>query len=303
MKAEDILWSLSGSDNIRREAEDSGLIKFTGAFEIKIPKTSSPREAGLGESLDAPYDLIDSCFDFQLPTSEDFLKSTSNAPFSGKAALQRHTASTHTCHFICVFSFAGCASTFASKKEWKRHVYSQHLNLSVWVCELDICGGIQQGFHTQNVSGLEFNRKDLFTQHLRSMHAPSSITRAKKTTPDWDWEEQIKELQISCLRAKTHAHLKLRCPVEDCGAEFQGEDCWDERMDHVAWHLERAAASLGVEVKQENDELLVSWALQQRIIEPNGTGGFRLCDGGQDKVVDEYEDEDEDSVTDSLFSV
>jgi hypothetical protein len=69
-------------------------------------------------------------------------------------------------------------------------------------------------------------------------------------------------------------------------------------MEHVGKHLEKAAASIGAnkfEVKQENDEFLVAWALREGIIESRpGTNSYRLCVGGSLSRVDEdAEGEDE----------
>ncbi len=224
-------------------------------------------------------------------------KQCDHTPFKDLGALQRHTASAHTRAFICVFAFAGCTSTFASKNEWKRHTSSQHLNLSAWVCELQACGKVhgQAKNGTAIVKGSEFNRKDLFTQHLRRMHAPHSVKRMQKKNPEW--EERLKDLQASCLRVKRHAPTKLACPLPSCDAVFEGSTCWDDRMEHVGKHLEKAAQSTGAnrfEVKQENDELLVNWALREGVIEGvPGKGGWRLVVGGArvDDVDAEGEEE------------
>jgi len=52
-------------------------------------------------------------------------------------------------------------------------------------------------------------------------------------------------------------------------------------MEHIGKHLEKAAGASGGRVQQGNDNLLVGWALQQGIVEPNGgVGGFRLVIAG-----------------------
>lgn len=223
-------------------------------------------------------------------------KSCDHTPFKDAAALQRHNASAHTRAFICVFAFAGCPSTFASKNEWKRHVSSQHLNLSAWVCELQACSKVLSTPKTGGpvVKGSEFNRKDLFTQHLRRMHAPFSVKRMQKKNPDW--EEKLKELAVSCLRVKRQAPTRLLCPLQGCGMVFEGPSCWDDRMEHVGKHLEKAAASPGKgEVRQENDGLLVQWAVREGIIESRAGGnGYRLCVAGRESRVDDEDAEGEE---------
>jgi hypothetical protein len=221
-------------------------------------------------------------------------KSCNHAPFKDAAALQRHVNSTHTRAFICVFGFAGCNSTFASKNEWKRHVSSQHLNLNSWVCELGACGKVQNQSKKDGgglVKGSEFNRKDLFTQHLRRMHAPFAVKRMNKKNQEW--EDRLKELQVSCLRVKRQPPTRLSCPLNDCDGFFEGAACWDDRMEHVGKHLEKAAASIGANsfsVEQEDDDLLVNWALRERIIEQNASGGYKLCGAWFEKVDDEDAD-------------
>jgi hypothetical protein len=109
------------------------------------------------------------------------------------------------------------------------------------------------------------------------MHAPFVVKRQNKRNPEW--EEKLKELQVSCVQVKRHAPTQLACPA--CEAIFEGASCWDERMEHVGKHLEKAATTAPGEkvevVEQGNDALLVEWALREGIIEGRPGGGFRLC--------------------------
>ncbi|KAF7898301.1 hypothetical protein EAF00_004747 [Botryotinia globosa] len=222
--------------------------------------------------------------------------------FKDTPTLQRHIASAHTRAFICVFNFAGCDSTFASKNEWKRHVSSQHLNLQAWVCTLGSCGKVPLGSHSHSgaamrkggegntnaraygeVKGAEFNRKDLFTQHLRRMHAPFEVKRKGKR--NGEWEERVRVLQRSCERSRREAPERLGCPVRGCaerkeglGVWFEGRGCWDERMEHLGKHLESGGGEGGV-VRQQDDALFVKWAVGQKIIERGGRGEWILCVG------------------------
>jgi len=228
-------------------------------------------------------------------------KSCDHAPFKDAGALQRHTANAHTRAFICVFAFAGCPSTFASKNEWKRHVSSEHLNLSSWVCELQACSKVLLIPKTGGLprTGSEFNRKDLFTQHLRRMHTPFAVKRMQKK--NLEWEEKLKELATSCLKVKRLPPTRLICPLSSCGTVFEGQSCWDDRMEHVGKHLEKAAASTGqyYEVRQEDDKLLVEWALREGIVESRpAENGYRLCIGGRDRVEDEDAEGEEEPMED-----
>lgn len=215
--------------------------------------------------------------------------------FKDDPSLQTHIKKQHTRPFICVFRFAGCDSTFASKNEWKRHVMSQHLVLTYWLCDRDVCahnknspscpsskpsngrggrGGNKRNATDQMISLLEpigptlpngaiFNRKDLYTQHLRRMHTPPNIRKPAKsssspsssskksfpesssttqtTSDDEDWEEQIKTLQSGALRERCKLPTYMHCPANHCDISFTGTDAWDQRMEHVARHLEKAA--------------------------------------------------------------
>ena len=66
--------------------------------------------------------------------------------------------------FPCTFATYGCPSTFTSKNEWKRHVQTQHMRLGFWRC--DQCPDV-------HCKPNDFNRKDLFIQHVRRMHPVS----------------------------------------------------------------------------------------------------------------------------------
>ena len=184
-----------------------------------------------------------------------------------------HDDKEHTRAFTCVFNFAGCPSTFASKNEWKRHVATQHLNFNTWVCNLDACGKAHAESSSSPKKEMEgmsskrviFNRKDLFTQHVRRMHAPNRKRPDKQKST---WDDRIKELQKDCLQVNRQGPKILKCPVADCPALFSGSKCWDDRMEHVAKHLEKVAEIRGAaSVQHQNDELLVKWAQNEGIID------------------------------------
>lgn len=201
--------------------------------------------------------------------------------FKDECTLQSHVKKQHTRPFICVFRFAGCESTFASKNEWKRHVMSQHLLLYYWLCDIDVCahnkndptaphshsGKRNKSRRAENSTGGEligpplpdgaiFNRKDLYTQHLRRMHTPAHIKKtgsaksSKKATGSSqasscaspaDWDDTIKALQSNALRERCQLPDYMECPAPHCTQTFNGVDAWDQRMEHVARHLEKAA--------------------------------------------------------------
>lgn len=221
--------------------------------------------------------------------------------FKDECTLQNHVKKQHTRPFICVFRFAGCDSTFASKNEWKRHVMSQHLLLYYWLCDIDVCaqnkndptaphshsGKRNKSRRAENAAGGEligpplpdgaiFNRKDLYTQHLRRMHTPAHIKKtgsaksSKKATSSSqtsscaspaDWDDSIKSLQCNALRERCQLPDYMECPAPRCSQAFNGADAWDQRMEHVAKHLEKAAtgAEDPVVFGGPTDPTLMAW--------------------------------------------
>ena len=191
----------------------------------------------------------------------------SHAPFKDSSSLRKHIAAAHTRPFPCAFSFAGCTSTFGSKNEWKRHISSQHLCLTFYRCS-----SCPQS--TVEGKGNEFNRKDLFTQHLRRMHAPFAIKKAiakGDSKLQLEWETHVKEMQASCLVHRRQPPQRSACPKPDCSNVFEGAGSWDDWTEHVGRHMEKGEAGrLGV------DKLLARWALEEGIIERRGDGEYRL---------------------------
>jgi hypothetical protein len=190
----------------------------------------------------------------------------SHAPFKDSSSLRKHIAAAHTRPFPCAFAFAGCTSTFGSKNEWKRHIASQHLCLTFYRCS-------QCPQTTTDGKGNEFNRKDLFTQHLRRMHAPFQIKKALKGNEKMvqEWEAHVKEMQTSCLVHRRLPPQRSSCPKTDCANVFEGAGSWDDWTEHVGRHMEKGEANrLGV------DRLLARWALDEGIIERKEDGEYRL---------------------------
>ncbi|KAH7193370.1 uncharacterized protein B0J16DRAFT_381250 [Fusarium flagelliforme] len=203
-----------------------------------------------------------------LPKQDTRCNHCSHAPFKDSSSLRKHIAAAHTRPFPCAFSFAGCTSTFGSKNEWKRHIASQHLCLQYYRCS-----SCPQS--TAEGKGNEFNRKDLFTQHLRRMHAPFQIKRAlakgdSKLQAEWD--AHVKEMQVSCLVQRRLPPQRSACPKQGCQSVFEGPSSWDEWTEHVGRHMEKGEGGgrLGV------DGLLAQWALDEGIIERKADGEYRL---------------------------
>ncbi|KAM5353639.1 hypothetical protein ACJ41O_000289 [Fusarium nematophilum] len=202
-----------------------------------------------------------------LPKQDTRCNHCSHAPFKDSSSLRKHIAAAHTRPFPCAFSFAGCMSTFGSKNEWKRHIASQHLCLQYYRCS-------SCPHSTAEGKGNEFNRKDLFTQHLRRMHAPFQIKRAiakGDSKLQTEWDTHVKEMQQSCLVQRRLPPQRSACPKQGCQSVFEGPSSWDEWTEHVGRHMEKGEGGrLGV------DSLLAQWALDERIIERKPDGEYRL---------------------------
>ncbi|KAF3046386.1 hypothetical protein E8E12_006851 [Didymella heteroderae] len=138
--------------------------------------------------------------------------------------------------FPCPLAAYNCTSTFSSKNEWKRHVSTQHIKLGFWRC--DLCAPTTDPNDASVLYYNDFNRKDLFTQHLRRMHAAQgSGARHMKEYPVN--EDNISEHQTRCYLQLRHAPQQSICPVVGCDREFFGPTSWEERMEHVGRHMEK----------------------------------------------------------------
>lgn len=173
--------------------------------------------------------------------------------------------------FSCIFANYGCQKTFGSKNEWKRHINRLHLCLDFWRCDLPGCneqhnrdrqglvgaGSIQQA----NDGPKDFNRKDLFTQHLRRMHA-QELGR---------WTDNGTSIQERC-------HMVNRSPPNRgvcgfCGESFIGQGSWDDCLEHVGKHFERLEGS---RQQWHDDEGLRIWMIGQGLLEQNKQGVTRI---------------------------
>ncbi|KAG7116832.1 hypothetical protein HYQ44_006459 [Verticillium longisporum] len=178
----------------------------------------------------------------------------------------------------------------AHKNEWKRHVVTQHLALSFWHCKQDACESCtnpsspsQQGSPATDTPsplprGAIFNRKDLYTQHVRRMHVPPPIAKAlrlRKPTPEWD--DRLREMQTEAERRRCELPTHMQCPASGCDMVFSGANAWDERMEHVAKHLEKASEGREpmLSFGGDGDPTLTNWAASP------GVGVVRKTDTGE----------------------
>ncbi|KAF8251415.1 hypothetical protein K440DRAFT_85093 [Wilcoxina mikolae CBS 423.85] len=193
-------------------------------------------------------------------------KVTKSQPQPKGNSRRQTTGNTSQRPFLCTFYFADCQQTFATKNEWKRHVSSQHLQTNIWRCDFTACS---------ERKAATFNRKDLFGQHLKRMHAPPeeqysgqpgrSSKQKKNHGPQMQHflNSEIPKIQDRCKRIRRNPPERSECGF--CRQVFEGTGSWDERMEHVGRHYENAAAS-GENVAPENwvmDAGLIRYSLQE----------------------------------------
>ncbi|RDW79876.1 hypothetical protein BP6252_04514 [Coleophoma cylindrospora] len=191
-------------------------------------------------------------------------------PFPNAPGLAEHMSSSHTRNYTCVFAFAGCPSTFASKNEWKRHTSSQHLNLAEWICTEGSCA--KSTFRSRvspdsEENGSLYNRKDLFTSHLRRMHAPAAVKQGQTSNT---WTAKLAQLHTTAKRDRRKPPMKLICTVSGCSTTFTGKTAWEDRMEHVGKHLEKG------NVAEHEDPHLIHWAAKEGIIAKSAGNKWKL---------------------------
>ena len=193
--------------------------------------------------------------------------------------------------FPCPFAAYNCTSTFSSKNEWKRHVSTQHIKLGYWRC--DLCAPTTDPSDASVLYYNDFNRKDLFTQHLRRMHAAhGSGARHMKEHPVN--EDNIQEHQTRCYLQLRCAPQQSICPFSGCDKEFIGPASWEERMEHVGRHLEKDRKNGAHMLDVSNWK--VDTALEQYLMDENlitwEHGTWKIGDGKSRRVGSESSDED-----------
>ncbi|KAF2723121.1 hypothetical protein K431DRAFT_220571 [Polychaeton citri CBS 116435] len=174
--------------------------------------------------------------------------------------------------FLCPLAPYGCTSTFGSKNEWKRHVSTQHLRLGYWRCD-------QCPSHDRKPN--DFNRKDLFIQHVRRMHPVGGTnqpqdrknTRAKGGKGDAT-DDMLDHVSQRCYKRLREPPAQSCCLF--CDEKFTGESSWDERMEHVGRHMEslrKDGSPAGTQPSQWRDDgLSQAYLIAEGLIVRHGKG-------------------------------
>lgn len=147
------------------------------------------------------------------------------------------------------------------------------MRLGFWRC--DLCA------HDKKPN--DFNRKDLFTQHVRRMHPPDSQRTAYKKPEAGSPKDPIDEQYLQDAAVRCHHHLRslpeeCRCII--CEKVFRGQGAWDERMEHIGRHMENAKKDGEAPVnpsKWKTDEFAQRWMLDQGILLVNDDGDLDLA--------------------------
>lgn len=195
--------------------------------------------------------------------------------------------------FPCPLAPYGCDSTFVSKNEWKRHVSTQHVKIGHWRC--DLCPPSVDAKDDQTIYFNDFNRKDLFTQHLRRMHAASKLDSAHSRKEYPVNEDNLAEHQTRC-------RVQLRKPPQHsiclfCDKTFHGPASWEERMEHIGRHLEKDGKDT-IDVLDSSswnrDEELELYLLDEGLI-VRDQGHWKIGDGKRvrERFDSDYESDEE----------
>ena len=191
--------------------------------------------------------------------------------------------------FPCTLAGYGCASHFSSKNEWKRHHSTQHVKVAFWRC--DLCPNSTDPHDDSVIYHNDFNRKDLFTQHLRRMHAAGPNGRAQSQA-NVVTEDNITMHQSRCLQNLRSPPPQSQCLF--CEKQFLGATSWDERMEHVGRHFEKDGSSISLSYSDWNrDQKLEHWLLEEGLIEGD-KDGWKLGSGKRRQVESGDSDDDDD---------
>lgn len=212
----------------------------------------------------------------------------------GAGKVRRDSFSDSQRYFPCPLTMYGCTSTFSSKNEWKRHIGTQHIKLGFWRC--DLCSTTVDPHDHETVYHNDFNRKDLFTQHLRRMHAapPNQSHRSQKDYPVT--EDNIGVHQKRCFQLLRETPVRSKCLY--CDETFTGPGSWDSRVEHIGRHLEkdRKAGNMIGDVETWNKDMgLERWLFNEGIITRDEAGEWKIGDGRPRRQgVDDDTTSDED---------
>lgn len=189
-----------------------------------------------------------------------------------------------TAAYPCPLAPYGCPQSFGAKNEWKRHAYTKHFSLSYWRC--DQCPS------SPSRRPNDFNRKDLFVQHVRRMHPPAELEAAPAPTKGGRKEAKGRgrgpraqnnrlnntdhhpsaEAALNATALRCHIvsrEAPQRCACVFCEDTFEGEGCLEARMEHVGRHLEerKKGGLQAMDVRDwKGDAELEEWLVRNEMV-------------------------------------
>lgn len=168
-------------------------------------------------------------------------------------------------------TFDKCNKSFGSKADWKRHENSQHDHLESWRCAL------QDPYKPELPCARQFNRRDIYVQHLREQHEVES--------------EEVVQTSVNKNRLGGNCQPQFWCGF--CRLILptysRGLAAWNERCNHIdSQHFKKG--------ERFGDWLPPSSHLTKRDLEmeslsddDDGDDGIELDSNHLDREVD-YED-------------
>jgi hypothetical protein len=201
---------------------------------------------------------------------------------ASSSSAEANTQADYRRPFPCPLAAYGCKSDFSSKNEWKRHVSTQHIKLGYWRC--DLCPATVDPNDNNAEYHNDFNRKDLFTQHLRRMHATPRDKSSHSAKEYPVTESNLPEHQARCNRWLRDPPQHSSCLF--CHCTFEGKNSWDERIEHVGRHLEKDHASRTemLDCTTWNlDERLEQYLVEEGLVVRDGSG-WKIGDGNPCRV-------------------
>ena len=199
-----------------------------------------------------------------------------HTPFDSSNKLRKHNRKEHIRPYPCIFALYGCNSVFGTKNEWSRHVKVQHLRLETWRCNIDECEKYVRDEDHQllppaSKGKSEYDRKDLFLNHVRRCHKDRypkpGVTEGPAATT---YEEE----------AQQRCHMTLRSPPPQSLCRCCPDVIWpdfDARLEHLGRTMEsdeEARASF-------HDQYLESYMIQEELLCQDG--GRWLLTGAEGK--------------------
>ncbi|KAI8940413.1 hypothetical protein NX059_004103 [Plenodomus lindquistii] len=215
-----------------------------------------------------------------ISSSSSSTKRSRRASNASKSATKVPLAIEDRRSFPCPLAPYGCDSNFVSKNEWKRHVSTQHIKIGFWRC--DICAPTTDPKDADSLYHNDFNRMDLFRQHLRRMHAApikDKLARSSLHATFPVTEDNLTDHQTRCYHELRTAPQQSSCLF--CPKNFSGPTSWAERMDHVGSHLEKGSRD-GADMRDfsqwRTDLGLEQYLLEEGLIKNEG-GEWSIGDG------------------------